>query len=353
MAEAIISRRYNGGNGTKPSVDTVLQTLTVTSNGTLAMPVCVNNLYTIRIFGGGGGGIQYSTGGGAGGGGWMNNNTISLAPGTNISIVIGKGGNGAIYGRKAESGGTTTFGVYLSANGGEGGTFDNGGNGGSGGGGSQYGGRGYQFGGGGGGFAGNGGDGGIWGGGGGGSGRLEFFRQSLGGTYGGNGGYGGFNVSDTDIAGENGTNTIGFISVPNNLQGYGIGGNTGRNSGGGGGGGYGGNGGSSTSTGSSYCNACSGGGGGYGPGGYGGSASAGSGTYNRFGCGGGGGGYNFHGMPSTWKGGGGGGGYSEHYATGGNSYNNSGTNYNENNINPDCTGKPGICIIQYYVEKQT
>ena len=81
-----------------------------------------NNQFEVRIFGGGGGGGQqfrwdsgdidtYASSGG--GGGWMNNAILTLTPGQSISILIGAGG---IVGASGE---TTTFGSYLSANGGE------------------------------------------------------------------------------------------------------------------------------------------------------------------------------------------------------------------------------------------
>ena len=166
MAEAIISRRGYGIDG-KPQ----LRTETITGNTNWIVPLTRgNNSISVRLFGGGAAGTQSY----GGGGGWMNNGEFTnLTPNQIIQITIGDGGNNI----GTQSGGTTSFGTYLSANGGSGI------NGGSGGGGWE-GGKGYQFGGGGGNA--NGGDGGIWGGGGGG-----FYKNGgNGGTYGGGGGCG-------------------------------------------------------------------------------------------------------------------------------------------------------------------
>ena len=149
MAEAIISRR--GSNQSGPKVNKVLRTETITGNTNWTVPISVNNEFSVRIFGGGG--VS------PGGGGWMNNGEFTLTPNDTIQITIGRGGNW--QNRYQHTGGTSSFGTYLSAVGGD---ELNGGSGGGGGG------IGYQFGGGGGSY--NGGRGGIWGGGGGGGGGF-------------------------------------------------------------------------------------------------------------------------------------------------------------------------------------
>lgn len=173
MAEAIISRR--GGNGNS----SVLQFITeiVSANKTWTVPDHIGNII-VRIFGGGGCGYSNNYGGS----GWMNNGELNLANGTSVRITIGAGGT------EGNDGGTTSFGTYLSAIGGES-TGDGGA------GGCPHG-KGYQFGGAGGAYtmgsnAGFGGDGGIWGGGGGGA-CVQYKQQAGYGGYGGNGGmYGG------------------------------------------------------------------------------------------------------------------------------------------------------------------
>lgn len=276
MAEAIISRRGNGG-GLTPSV---LVTSTIVQDTSWTVPNHTGNV-SVLIFGGGGGGVNNNCGGG--GGGWMNNRTLSLSNQQTIQITIGSGGSAG------QAGGTTSFGTYLSANGGEQAsgswlTYRNwvwkGGNGGSGGGG-WMGGTGYQFGGGGGAYW-AGGDGGTWGGGGGGGGMgpiiyLNNFAGTSnggnGGTYGGGGGggshgtyinnssnynswyfgvggkggtYGG-NGGNCQQSGTNGTNTMSNSSVLANCRGNGKAGTGSYLTGGGGGGGFGGRGGNGAS----------------------------------------------------------------------------------------------------------
>ena len=355
MSEAIISRR-GWGTGGKPE----LQTKIFYDNENWVVPNSLRGNISVRIFGAGGAG--YSTG--CGGGGWMNNAEISVNKGESIPITIGRGGSGT------RAGGTSSFGEYLSANGGSSGNARTGGSGGSGGGSSNgNGGTGYQFGGGG-SFDGDGGDGGIWGGGGGaaawsddsasggnggmyggGAGSAGSYAPGHGGWYGGGGGggiryshgdynvisgaYGGWNSADntfsglagnggTNSRGENGTNTIGWTNVANLngilITGHGRGGAAYREKDGnyasGGGGGFGGNGSAAKSqtggSGGGYgghagtCGNKNTGGGG-GYGGNGGNASQGG--------GGGGGGYGRGadggkgGSISSWSGGGGGGGY--------------------------------------------
>lgn len=178
MGESLISRRGSSDG----SFLGILKTEIITSNQVWTAPKAKNNSFSVRIFGGGGGGSNNA----GGGGGWMNNGILTIKPGTNIQIIIGKGGDFEIYNNiNSTSGGTTAFGSYLSANGGGRASINIGGNGGSGGGGGKQGGTGYQFGGGGSG-GGNGGSGGIWGGGGG----SMYGKGGDGGTYGGGGGGG-------------------------------------------------------------------------------------------------------------------------------------------------------------------
>ena len=379
MAEAIISRRGGGSGGS-----TSLRTDTFGGNTNWTVPVGVKGNISVRIFGGG----ASASSSRCGGSGWMNNGEFNIARGTPVQITIGKGGY--ISGGVTIAGGTSSFGTYLSANGGSG---ANGGAGGAGGG------IGYQFGGGGSNIRGSGGDGGTWGGGGGGSNcgsyggnggiyggggggsmayRFNNYKGGDGGTYGGGGGSGaiyttgynfnngpvgvggtyggnggGVQVNGTSyptvrIPAEAGTNTKSNASVPSDCRGYGLAG------GGlaGGGGGFGGNGGSGSAlfVGDTY-QVSAGGGGGYGGsggngflytgypliyytssgggGGYGSDSKGGDGFYEIGGCcGGGGGGYH-----SASINGGGGGWYN--YARGGGFVN---TNDLINNPGPACGG---------------
>ena len=344
MSEAIIARGGRKGGGSGSDFHGLMTEVYTSSTMWLVPSNAVNNEFSVRIFGGGGGGSP----GGGGGGGWMNNDTLTLEPGTLIFINIGSGGesvedssySGMHYPFWATSGGITSFGTYLSASGGSAPTIPNndyrnqswyngtGGSGGSGGGGLKSGGTGYQFGGGGGNLAsgGSGGHGGPWGGGGGGN------TIGQGGTYGGNGG-------NTSVGAENGTNTVGWTNVGQELNGSYITGNgitTSWHTGGygGGGGGFGGKGGYGASSRSYH----GGGGGGYG-------ADGGNGYYSS----GGGGGY-------------GKGGYGGAYGItlwfnapgGGGSYGRGGSLGKEGPLfgGGGCAGQDGadgICIIQYYV----
>ena len=338
MSEAIIAR--GGRKGGEYSSGSRLVTEVYTSSTIWVVPNnAVNNTFSVRIFGGGGGGAYMASDGeffanAGGGGGWMNNAELSLIPGDFIGIEIGKGAtaqimfsnnisgslSGFVY--WGGSGGTTFFGNYLSANGGHGGQERSGGIGGSGGAGNRTGGSGIQFGGGSGSTSG-GGAGGPWGGGGG---TTHTGLTARGGTYGGNG-------ANRTVQEENGTNTIGWTNIAQELNGsYITGHGAAGNSSGAGGGGFGGNGGNYYGGGGGYGadgGNYYGGGGGYGKGGYGGngrvSGCGGGGSYGR--------GASFLYESALFGGGGAGG---EIY----------GWSLSSEYL---CTnGADGICIIQYY-----
>lgn len=274
-----------------------LKTDIITSTSTWTMPAGVkDNTIQVRLFGGGGGG---GSNGGGGGGGEMAVQSITLTPGTQVSITIGAGG------ARGAAGGASAFGGYLSASGGAAGGYD-GGSGGSGGGGgveirsSTYycrSGGNATYGGGGGTSYGtthssnnvHGGNGGTYGGGGG----ITESSQTpgTGGTY---GGAGSSYASYTAVPGVDGTDTRGMGLE---FEGDGKASQTDR----GGGGGYGGRGGDGVGK---YGGA--GGGGGYGADGGNGSRY---GTSDTYASGGGGGGYGGRGGHAGYQEAGGGGGY--------------------------------------------
>ena len=386
MSEVMISRRGGGSGGS--SGNGTLFTEIITDNRYYTVPNGIkNNELRVRIFGGGGGYGMNSVGtfinncAYGGGSGWMNNDIVTLLSGVQVYITIGNGGKSTYINSSyvyAYDGGTTSFGGYLSANGGES-SFQKSGNGGASG--AGYGSYvkpiSYQFGGGAGASYSNGGDGGVWGGGGGCVATSGSDKTSgNGGTYGGGGGaigaslgkggtYGG-NGGTIYNAAENGTNTIGMSTVPNDCWGSGECGclwtprtfdnvynrNYTRNDSKHaccGGGGYGGNGGDGMYHNSRFSFA--GGGGGYGGngGGFNGNnLSGGSWTYS-----GGGYGKGADGAASA----GGAGYYTPAIIgySGGVAYNSwgRGGNSNVNNrsgiIGNDVHGTSGVCIIQYYV----
>lgn len=360
MGEAIIV----GRTGSSIEGSGRLVTEIINENTIWTVPKVINQTFAIRIFGGGGGGYvnSYWSGHAGGAGGHMNNTTMALIPGEQIPIQIGPGG---IRTDANGHGGTTSFGTYLSANGGEcalpynrTGSVNKAGCGGTGGGGgfilnsnlkntSVYaldnvcGGNGS--------YGGGGGQGGL---------ANLYPSYGFGGIFGGNGG----GYKNNAI---NGTNTIGDANVSNgsgdkfgfeiNLQGAGIsmgpgnslfgsggyGGNGGYNAGSGGGG-YGGNGGNGYYININNHTAFAGGGGG-GYGADGGDAYVYDDNDNTVtGMGGGGGGYGKggHGGNGTYRGNSCGG----IAAGGGGLYN----GFYEGNAE-DAKGGNGICIIQYYI----
>lgn len=237
---------------------TLLDNITVekiAESATWVAPKSVLNKFFVFICGGGGGGSASSQGGG-GGSGHIVFGEAFLEEGTEVDIVIGAGGT-ANY--TANPGGTSSFGDYLTAEGGEGADDGNGGAGGAGGGGSNGKGGDGSFGGGGGGRASGGGNGGTYGGGGGTV--SDTGVPGTGGLYGGDGGSkltasqkgtcGGFMLPALLVALHEGITPYNSGGIEQNgAGGGGFGGSGGTGGGtsgqsGGGGGGYGCNGGNS------------------------------------------------------------------------------------------------------------
>ena len=405
MGEAIMTSARGGIGGTGGKYK--LQVRIFNSNGTFVVPGNVkNNTFKVMCYGGGGSSDGYC----GGGGGYMNIMELNNLPtSVSIPITIGTGGfrNTINVDLKGNTGGTTTFGSYVSANGGTGGSWNSygGGSGGSGGGGGAYslggggygsnGGIGYQFGGGGAAADGksrdrssygqvsailysrDGGNGGEYGGGGGACVYADYvynyYRNSnsnvttidnanigIGGKYGGNGGTSmksatkGINFS-TDFLN---IQDASLILLNNSMNGKAGAGDYKNNNiaGGGGGGGYGGKGGNG---GNGYiktsiydgCEINVAGGGAGGGGGYG--ADGGNGTNGRNavggydccgGAGGGGGGYGGKGADANRSNQ-----PTSGIGGGGGGYgpSNYGAGGGGTAIN-GLNGKSGICIIEYY-----
>ena len=353
MGEALIIRSgvnsQSGGGYTQKMV-------IINASQDWIVPKSKGQNFAVRIFGGGGAagykimGDYYGKGtpnisSAGGGGGNMNNALLKLNAGDVITVSIGSTSHSG-------NGGTTSFGTYLSATGGESPNANNGGNGGSGGGGCGVrgcGGHGMYGGGGGAAYYGNymekvnivGGNGGIYGGGGGTPANANIAISI--------GGYG--NGGNLTTESTNGLNTIN-LAAELEFVGMGLKGNKkGENYEsflyyhGEGGGGYGGNGGNcGTLILSGYRYVYGGGGGGGGYGGDGGSGTTGMQGQGYAGGGGGGygnngdNGYSIEGSTQRQCYGGGGGGY------GPEGYGHGGTFTIESN---NRSGKSGVCIISY------
>jgi hypothetical protein len=91
------------------------------ASGVFTVPNGVTQI-EVEVWGGGAGSYASVPGmpsGGGSGGGYARKRITSLTPGQSISVTIGAGGNGGTaYGAAAGSGGTTSFGTYVSATGG-------------------------------------------------------------------------------------------------------------------------------------------------------------------------------------------------------------------------------------------
>lgn len=335
-------------------------TETVTSSKTWRNPYSTPLDVTARVFGGGGGGSVSG-----GGGGHMAVKTVTVAAGESVSVTIGLGGAACTYDystgtETVGNGGTSSFGTYVSANGGAGGkslipstgssyTSASGGTGAGSIGVDRNSASTW--------FTLRGGNG-AYGGGGGGcmTGAYQKSYGGSGGTYGGGGGAGNIhgsggtssNYGNGGAAGKNGESGANTIYSTEEFRGAGNGGNGISGDAidstsylypyyscgaGGGGGGYGGNGGNAALYGSERGYAAGGGGGGYG-------ASGGN-AYTRGGRdapkGGGGGGYGGRGGGEQ--------GYALGYGAGGGLV--GGGGYGTTAVVTAGAGASGIVIITY------
>lgn len=115
---------------------------TILNNRTWTAPKAKNQEFSVYVWGGGGAGSCASfndpVSGGGGGAGYMNFGTFTINEGTRVDVKIGSGGIGcdgispSAFANSyiGESGGTTVFGNYIFALGGEGGNGNKGGQGG-------------------------------------------------------------------------------------------------------------------------------------------------------------------------------------------------------------------------------
>jgi hypothetical protein len=107
-----------------------------TSSGSWTAPGGVTRANVIVIGGGGGGGSTQGSGccfafGGTGGPGGVATGIVTVVPGTTYTVTIGAGGTGGAFNASTNgtSGGTSSFGVLMSATGGGGGGANGGSNG--------------------------------------------------------------------------------------------------------------------------------------------------------------------------------------------------------------------------------
>ena len=104
----------------------VAKTVIITETQDWTVPAHAGEIDVMAFGGGGGGGVAYEYNGYAdgagGGGGHMAHDTFDISEGVKIAITIGAGGAGGTSDsdQTGKTGGTTSFGAYLSAAGGSG-----------------------------------------------------------------------------------------------------------------------------------------------------------------------------------------------------------------------------------------
>ena len=107
-----------------PGFSGPIQVDTFTASGTWTMPAGTNRVFVVAVGGGGGGGSSGCApcGGGGGGGGGYAQKWITSGLTSTVEVTVGEGGLG-LSGVAGRSGGTSSFGPFLSATGGGGGAF--------------------------------------------------------------------------------------------------------------------------------------------------------------------------------------------------------------------------------------
>ena len=114
MSEAIISKKRINKTVLVPTLKTEI----ITSNTNWTVPNHVGNI-SVMVYGGGSSANYCSSvyiAGIGGDGGFLNNGSFDINEGNVVPITIGRGGRGGL-GNKKSSGGSTSFGTYLVANG--------------------------------------------------------------------------------------------------------------------------------------------------------------------------------------------------------------------------------------------
>lgn len=105
----------------------IAQTQTFTSSGTFTVPAGVTTVQVEAWGGGGAGGGVASgflppnrAGGGGGGGAYLKNTSVTVIPGSTVTITVGAGGTG-VNGADGNNGGASSFGGLVTVSGGNGG----------------------------------------------------------------------------------------------------------------------------------------------------------------------------------------------------------------------------------------
>lgn len=108
--------RTNSSNAVSLNAGGISACRVYTGNTTWTKPSDVTRI-RVQVIGGGGGGTGHGEAGGSGG---YSEEYLNVESISSVSISIGGGGGGVNYHNSAGNGGSTSFGPYLSASGGEG-----------------------------------------------------------------------------------------------------------------------------------------------------------------------------------------------------------------------------------------
>lgn len=101
------------------------------TSGTFVVPNGITLIKRVRVWGGGGGGGGSTGASGAGsggcGGGYAEKVNIPVTPGASIPVVVGQGSaSSSVAGQQSSDAGSSSFGSFISATGGQGGHWGNG-----------------------------------------------------------------------------------------------------------------------------------------------------------------------------------------------------------------------------------